>query len=131
MAFAGAKWGAWVRIMCALALFCIGLAHKPPVIVAEQIPVSELANYVLPDGTVAILCLPGQGDDGKSHILGSGCEACRLSGSMILPSPPTCAGEQMALVLAVVIPPPIENIHRQTFPPNAAPRAPPLFDLIA
>lgn len=128
-----ADWGAWLRILCAVALFCVGFAHKPPVLAAPAIPAEDLSQYILPDGTFPVLCLPGQADDGKSHShgLGSGCEACRLSASTILPSPPETAGERIRSTLAVLLPPRIEAFYRQLFPPNASPRGPPLSGLIA
>ena len=121
-------WGKALRLACAIALICLGFAHRPPVLVNDLIPLAELSNYVLPDGSLAELCVPGSESDGKApHSgMGSGCEACRLSAATILPSPPASAGEPMARVLAVLAPPRGENVTFVHFRPGHAPRAPPI-----
>jgi hypothetical protein len=115
-----------VRIICAIALLCVGFAHKTPVI-EPAIPLFELASYTLPDGTVPVLCLPSQDDSGThhSHDGGTGCEACRITASIFLPAPADSIGQ--AIVVAAEIQRPIrhEAFHRQLFPPNASPRGPP------
>lgn len=120
---------AWVRILCALALICVGFAHKPPVIDPRAIPAQEISAYVLPDGTLAELCLPDVAADGKvkPHLFGTGCEACRLSGSVVLATPPRADGEVILATLDVLSPPLVEALHGRVFPPAAAPRAPPSF----
>ena len=121
-----------LRILCAVALLCVGFAHKPPVIGSATppgIPASEIAQYTLPDGTVPTLCLPTSGDDSHDH--GSGCEACRLTASIMLPPPPVTAGERIAMPIDAFVPVRDEAFHRQLFPPNAAPRAPPVSGLVA
>lgn len=120
-------WGKALRLACAIALMCLSFAHRPPALANDVIPLAELSNYVLPDGSLAELCVPGSEGDGKaSHSgLGSGCEACRLSAATILPSPPASAGEPMARALDVLLPPRGENVTSVHFRPGHAPRAPP------
>ena len=113
----------WLRIVCALALLCIGLAHKPPVVGPGAAAPFELAQYTFPDGTLPVLCLGGD-EDGKGG--GSSlCAACRLTGDMVLPAP--CgAGEWLSPPAARGVPPlRFEAFSRQLLPPNASPRAPP------
>lgn len=86
--------GQWVvRIVCALALLFVGFA-PPPDLYPDAIPASVLAQYTLPDGTVPLLGLLSE--DGKSHHgghdLGSGCEACHLTASILLPAPADLCG---------------------------------------
>lgn len=116
-----------MRIMCALALFFVGFAHKAPAIAAESIPSAELAQYILPDGTIPVLCLPGD-EEGKSHghDFGTGCEACLLSSSILLPAPQDAIERPVNLVAEVFAAIRAEAFYRQLFPPNAAPRAPPI-----
>ena len=123
------QWAAWVRILCALALICVGLSHKPPVIDPRAIPASEISAYMLPDGTFAELCLPDIDSNGKAkpHLFGTGCEACRLAGSILLATPPSTSGEVIVATLDVLSPPLVEALHGRVFPPSAAPRAPPAF----
>ena len=121
----------WVRILCAIALLFVGFAHKPFPALAQPSP-AELSQYVLPDGSLTVICLSDH-DDGAPHSggLNSGCEACRLSAAILLPCPPVSGGEAMARTLAVLEPERQDTPHRQLFPPNAAPRAPPLSGLPA
>ena len=76
----------WLRIVCAVLLLCLGFAHKPLYAQPSSDPASSY--YLLPDGTFASLCIDNadHGKPGKSW-LGSGCEACRLSSSVLLPTP--------------------------------------------
>ncbi|RUM22322.1 hypothetical protein EFQ99_24725 [Rhizobium vallis] len=118
------KW--LVRIVCALALVFVGFAHQVPAIAAE--PVNP-AEYVLPDGTLPTLCVTVADDEGKTstdHKLHNhGCEACRISASVLLPSPADIAGITVAFSVRVELPFRVEALHRQIYPPNTGPRAPP------
>ncbi|MCV9947587.1 hypothetical protein [Rhizobium sp. BT-175] len=133
MANTGSKSSKWVRILCAFALFCVGFAHQVPRLQAYEISISELAQYVLPDGTIPVLCLPAE-EDGKSHprglAYGKSCEACRLAGSTILPAPPSSSIGPIEMLLAVSFRPNVNVVSRRLFPPNAAPRASPASRLI-
>lgn len=125
-----------VRIMCAIALLCVGLAHKPSILLAAttSLPVDELAQqYVLPDGTLPILCLPVEDEKSKhqDHRFGTGCEACRLSASIILPLPVVEADAPVFDTIAAHLPSRVEAHYRQIFPPSAFPRGPPPANLQA
>lgn len=115
-----------VRILCAIALLCLGLAHRAPV-VETAIPLSEIASYSLPDGTIPVLCLPSQDDDGKHHSrdFNTGCEVCRITASVLLPAPADSIGQAIAVATQMQLPIPREAFYRQLFPPNASPRGPP------
>lgn len=115
-----------VRILCALALLLVGFAHTPPSVARTQLSPSELAELVLPDGSLPVLCLPSQ--DGKAHNdhdRKSGCEACRLAASVLLPSPADALGERVLREADRFTPTRIEAFYRQLFPPNTSPRGPP------
>lgn len=78
----------FVRILCAIALLCLGFTHQLPNADAASISISDFEQYVLPDGTLPVLCLSDM--DSQSHSstkVGNGCEACRLSASILLPAP--------------------------------------------
>lgn len=83
---------------------------------------------VLPDGTLPDLCLTD--DDaggGKSgHLGGPICDACLISAAMLLPAPIDLTGTALPVVLKAEIPRRHEAFRRQIYPPNAAPRAPPV-----
>lgn len=121
-----------VRVLCALALLLVGFAHKPPVVDRYGISPAEIAQYVLPDGTIADLCLTSE--DGMSHPHGqpswTGCEACRLTASALLPMPTDAFGKPIPREIARFVPIRGKSVYRQLFPPNALPRGPP-FGLTA
>jgi hypothetical protein len=115
--------------MCVIALVLLGLAHRPPVPAVGSMTPAEVALLTLPDGTVPELCLPGLEQDGKSksHTMASDCEACRISAAVALPAPSDLVGIRMPVAVAAVLPQPAEAHYRQLFPPNSAPRAPPVL----
>ncbi|MCY0094236.1 hypothetical protein [Hoeflea ulvae] len=78
---------ALVRIVCALSLMLVAFAHKPLVSssAAAAYASVDVADYILPDGTLPDLCLTGEGT-GK-HAVASACEACRIVSSVNLPAP--------------------------------------------
>lgn len=116
-----------VRTMCALALLFVGFAHKPPIVANSQTPLNEITQYTLPDGTLPVLCLPSE--DGKAKHdhsnMGSGCEACRLTASLLLPAPADELGLPILHKTERSTPIRTEAFYRQLFPPNASPRGPP------
>lgn len=117
---------AWVRIICALALFMVGFAHKP-LGVSDQLAAYagvDIAEYILPDGTLPDLCLNGE-EHGGHHAKSNDCEACRIASSVDLPLP--FSGVSVNCALAA---------HKPAFPqgvsfapaalrPGVSPRAPP------
>jgi hypothetical protein len=115
-----------LHILCALAVFAIGFAHKNPVL-SSQIPASELAAYQLPDGSIPFICDSALGDEtgGKKHVHDHGCEACRISAGTMLVVPPSVGGPQVCVSGSERLPAYREAFYRQLFPPNTAPRAPP------
>lgn len=116
-----------VRILCALALLLVGFAHTPPAIGSHGLSPSELAEFVLPDGTLPVLCLPSEDGSTKKtdHVGKQGCEACRLSASVLLPSPADAVGERILRAGEHIVPVRVEAFYRQLFPRNASPRGPP------
>jgi hypothetical protein len=117
-----------VRIVCALALVFVGFAHQVPALADDDLGPVALARYVLPDGTVPTLCVTVTDDTGKEHGKIAhlhGCEACRISASVLLPTPADAVGAHVGFVAAAELPRRAEAFHRQLFPPNTGPRAPP------
>ncbi|MBY3185976.1 hypothetical protein [Rhizobium laguerreae] len=117
-----------LRILCAVALVFVGFAHQLPAAAAGEFDPAKLAQYALPDGTLPTLCVTttdksGQDQHDKAHS--HGCEACRISTSILLPAPTDIAGAAIPFSAAVELPIRTEAYHRQLFPPNTGPRAPP------
>lgn len=117
-----------LRILCVVALVFVGFAHQVPVAAAGEFDPAELAQFVLPDGTLPTHCVTttdtsGQDQHDKAHS--HGCEACRISVSILLPAPTDIAGSAIHFAATVELPIRTEAFHRQLFPPNTGPRAPP------
>lgn len=122
---------AFVRIICAIALLLVGFAHQPPAIAMAGTQPLALAAYALPDGTIPDICFSEDGSHGDRHGPElSVCDACIIASSILLPSPADVAGRRLALTLAVIEPQQAETVRRRLFPPNAAPRAPPLSSFV-
>lgn len=75
-------------MICTLAFLLLGFAHKPLVLETPIDEVGQSELYLLPDGTVPILCLQGHQNEGHpTHQRKVFCEACRLAGGSALPEP--------------------------------------------
>jgi len=140
------QWSA--RILCAVALLFVGFAHQPVVATADEISPIELAQYRLPDGSLPILCITYKDADGKVHgkayapgceacrgkvhgkAYAPGCEACRIASAAMLPTPPTEICERLVSLHREIVVARSEAFHRQLYPPNTGPRAPPLLDIV-
>ncbi|QLF68907.1 hypothetical protein FE840_004765 [Peteryoungia desertarenae] len=116
-----------IRVICVIALVCLGFAHKPPASLASTLTPAEIAALTLPDGTLPELCLPGSEEGGKSkhHATGSDCAACRITAVAIVAEPSDATGVRLIATLQATLPKPSEAHYRHLFPPNSAPRAPP------
>ncbi|ACE91303.1 hypothetical protein AMC83_CH02344 [Rhizobium phaseoli] len=101
----GLKATLFLRMFCALSLLLLGFAHPAPQAVASD--GYEAAAYVLPDGSFASLCVTVRDTGGKTVAFKPNCEACRLSASVILPTPDM--GSWLERKLASLINPPIET----------------------
>ncbi|SCW58572.1 hypothetical protein SAMN02927900_02956 [Rhizobium mongolense subsp. loessense] len=82
----GRNAGMLTRILCALSLLMLGLAHQAPQAAAADADYNSAA-YLLPDGTYASLCVTATDSSGKTVPLKPNCEICRLSAFVILPVP--------------------------------------------
>jgi hypothetical protein len=118
-----------VRILCVLALVMVGFGHKP----VDASSVADLfAAYTLPDGTLPTLCVTddsSKSDPGKTPIW-HGCEACRLAAAVLIPQLPEALA---ARVTYYTVPKAFaRQLHmvKRLFPPSAAPRAPPVENLM-
>ncbi len=82
-------WAFVLRILCAVALVSVGLAHKIPVFASSSKGYFDLSSYELPDGTFPVFCLTDNGDrtSKQPQSRRSDCDACRISCSVILPVP--------------------------------------------
>ena len=116
-----------VRIMCALALLFVGFAHQFPAFAKDSLSPAALAEYVLPDGTLPTLCVTVDGTSKEHGKVGhlNPCEACRINASVLLPQPADATGVRIGFIVLVELSRRGELLHRQLYPPNTRPRAPP------
>jgi hypothetical protein len=125
--------GTWtVRMLCALSLLFVGFAHQPPALAGQP---ENVEAYRLPDGSLPTLCITvsddGEGKGTAGHkIHHQGCEACRISASVLLPTPADAAGSRVAYKHQDLLPQRTEAFRRQIYPPNTRPRAPPSLPIM-
>jgi hypothetical protein len=128
MTASGLDMAKMVRMLCVIALLCLGFAHRAPA-VETGIPPADTLSYMLPDGTVPVLCLPQHQDVTHHHdengTRTTGCEACRLGASVVLPAPVDLTGLPAYQREAVIVRIRQDRVSRQIFPANALPRGPP------
>jgi hypothetical protein len=120
------------RLIAAFALLIIGFAHQP--IIANPLAL-QFAAYTLPDGTLPVFCLTDDGSqpakDGKGAIHDHGCDACRLSASVLLPTPPGLSGQPFRFATVRLVTGNHFRLIRALYPPNSGPRAPPEITVLA
>ena len=113
-----------LRIFCAALLLSLGFAHQP--LHAQPFADPASSYYLLPDGTFAGLCIDNA-DHGKPRKSwqGSGCDACRLAASVLLPTP--SAGSALVPRGYLAIGPPARTaLLNRTIPRQGSPvRGPP------
>lgn len=119
------SWQFVIRALCVVALLAVGFGHRTPAFAVSLLSAEDVAAMTLPDGTLPELCLPVDGQAGKGQFTAAPCDACVISASVLLPTPADLTGERLCAASEVQLPPRVEAIYRQLFPPNAAPRAPP------
>ena len=79
-------WQLTVGMIGLFALIMAGFAHRPVDFSASQD--ADLAGYVLPDGTLPVLCLTDNNGSGSGHkVHQDACDFCRLASSVALPAP--------------------------------------------
>jgi hypothetical protein len=114
---------AWLRVLLVAAVVMSAFAHRAAV--AEPTPL-ELAQYVLPDGSLPDICNSGSGDGaGHVHVI---CDFCLIAGSAAPAGPVAPAlASPLRIVLAVVLPPrdapPVVTVELAT----ASKRGPPVL----
>lgn len=111
-----------VRLALIAALAMAAFAHRPAAPTPTGMSVLEMAQYVLPDGSLPVLCLPGQ-DGGTSASL---CEFCLIAGGAAPPAP--CNGlpatrmrTETGAPLVTRTGPPIATAHLKTAPLRGPP----------
>ncbi|CCM79302.1 hypothetical protein [Rhizobium mesoamericanum] len=128
MSVVGSRLTEWlVRVICAIALLFAGSSYQAPGITSSAAAAAEFAQYILPDGTLPVICTDGSkgaaGHHDKSHA--RGCEACRISPSILLPLPDASKIAVLRISTRTAPPTMVEGRREGPHPPNKGPRAPP------
>ena len=118
-------WALCLRILCAVGLLFVAFAHRPAV--AAGPGPAEFAAYVLPDGSMADLCINDTVDNKIKPAPGAKCEACRIAGATLLPAPADLAGTVLTIRRIALLPPMEEALPSRRERPGAPPRAPPFL----
>ncbi|OLP55635.1 hypothetical protein BJF92_08145 [Rhizobium rhizosphaerae] len=137
-----------LRLVCALALICVGLSHRVPVLAGESLQAAssiliapaERFAYLLPDGSLPQLChetaasAAGPADAGHEQDGRHGpwhnsarCDACRLCAAILLPPPPDLIGQRLRPALAAPLPAMTALPEIRRIPRESQPRAPPVL----
>lgn len=119
------RFNALTRLVCVLALILVGFAHKP--LSAAPLAV-QFSAYMLPDGTLPTLCLNEDPTTPVGLAKMDGCDACRLTGAILLPEPPRI-GVALAHFAEAPAPKRPFFLAERLYPPSSGPRAPPAMIL--
>jgi len=117
-----------LRMTCAIALLFVGFTHQPPSSAKGAFAPSEFAEYILPDGTLPVICIAGKADGMSKHDTAQqarGCEACRIAASILLPVPDNCRSKHPRAATVARRFYDIDVSFRRILLPNTGPRAPP------
>lgn len=114
-----------VRMLCALSLLLVAFAHKPLTTsaAASAYVGVDVADFILPDGTLPDLCLGGEEDGHQSAF--NHCEACRIIASVDVPSPIDVFVVNLLGPAAQLPPRQNDRFVRSFLRPGASPRGPP------
>ena len=117
------SWALTLRILCAVALVFVGLAHRPAAALPGPV---ELAAYALPDGTFADICVNDAVHGKVKPAPGGHCEACRIGAAMLLPLPAQIAAVTPVAERVAARPRAGPALCAREDRPGASPRAPPV-----
>ena len=112
------------RLTLAVALVLAAFAHRPLAPTPSGMSALELVRYVLPDGSLPVLCLPGQDERAGSRL----CEFCLIAGAAVPPhraSAPFACPHLVEIGVSRLVPagPPVCPACLATSPPRGPPAA--------
>ncbi len=117
--------GLSVRILCAAAFLCFGIASQA---ISDERSLSpeEVAAYMLPDGTLPSLCITIPGTDGEGKIVKLGFETIGVGKTVAFVVPDVPLTDTFALTKSRTRPANVPALRHLLYPPGSGPRAPPL-----
>jgi hypothetical protein len=118
-------WGFAARIICVLTLVSFGFASSAASANTRQLSAAELAGYMLPDGSVPVLCVTLPDGSGNGKIIKLGIDTLGVHPVATLPAPVFAGGYLVRAVTLSSAPQKDILLHKILYPPGAGPRAPP------
>lgn len=116
------RWNVAARALVALALVLLAFAHKP----LGMSGLADAAAYTLPDGSPQVICTTAPDDGGaKGDLHRTGCDACRICSSVLLPAPEAVRSPAPIVSVALPVVRTVPLLERDAWPPSAPPHAPP------
>lgn len=113
-----------VRILCAVSLLMVAFAHRVNVYAPDPV---EMAAYVLPDGTMPVICMTGADGKPVTQHPDNHCDFCQIaSGSACVDASLVLVGN-MDLAGAIFRPSSQGGPVRRVLSQNSPLRGPPLF----
>lgn len=116
------------RLLCALALLSFGFSSAASA-GTRDISRLELAAYMLPDGSLPVLCVTVPDGSGTGKIIKLGTDTLAVHDQAVLPAPSFGNGFLVRSIFARWIVPEAAALHHRLYPPGSGPRAPPAADL--
>ncbi len=113
-----------LRIICAVALVSIVFAENAQA-GNRNLPAAELAQYILPDGTLPELCVTLDDGSGNGKIVRLGSDTLGAHHHDVLLPPAPAGGPYVVQNAERAFPPRRINIPIALHPPGCGPRAPP------
>jgi hypothetical protein len=119
------KIGSFVtRLLCVFAVLSFGFSSNASA-GARQISPLELAAYMLPDGSVPVLCVTIPGGAGSGKLVKLHADTLAVQQPAALPAPQLGAGLLVRSSFARWVVPATASLHHRLYPPGSGPRAPP------
>lgn len=129
-----------IRSFCVLALVLLSFAHKPVDVSAPLLQMTTKSGTAtepvfiryetMPDGSIVSICVSENSaatdSHHKNHAMMVDCEACRISSSFALNTPPPTGGPVVSRDHSSAVKRTASEVPRSTlYPPSAPPQAPP------
>jgi hypothetical protein len=113
-----------IRALCVIGLVAFGFAATASGS-ARELTASEVASYVLPDGSLPSLCVTIPDGSGQGKIVKLASDTMGLHKTVAIPAPAHGVCDHVALGDDTLTPKPAAALRHLLYPPGSGPRAPP------
>lgn len=115
----------FARILCAAAVVSIGFFAEASGS-QREISAAEIAAYMLPDGTLPVLCVTIPDGNGQGKIVKLSPDTLGLHHNVALPVPGPSFEALLVTGADALLPPKATPLRHLLYPPGSGPRAPPV-----